>query len=433
MSRIPREKIRELAIQLHKKYSGKIEIINKVPLRTADDLSLAYTPGVADACMEIVAHKELAYDYTSKANLIAVVTDGSRVLGLGNIGPAGLPVMEGKSLLFKMFGGVDAFPICLGTQDQDQIVQAVEWLAPSFGGINLEDIDAPKCFYVHEKLMAKLDIPVFHDDQQGTAVVIAAGLINALKVVGKKIGQTQVSMIGAGAAGLATCKLLMEMGVKGKNIFLVDSKGVLYDGRGGMDPWKERLAKVTNREKRTGGIMEAMKGTDAVIALSKPGPGVITKEMVQAMASNSIVFALANPVPEIWPEDAKAAGAKVVATGRSDFPNQVNNQLGFPAIFRGVLDVRAKTINVEMQIAAARAIAKVAERKGLSEGYIIPLATDVSVVPREAAAVAKAAMDTGVARIKVDPKEIAKKAAKWLKMSRRKHEKLWRAGLTLPP
>jgi malate dehydrogenase (oxaloacetate-decarboxylating) len=388
---------------------------------------------VADPCREIHANKEKVFEYTNKANFIAVVTDGSRVLGLGNIGPeAGMPVMEGKSLLFKYLGDVDAFPICLGTQDPDEIIQATKWIAPTFGGINLEDIDAPKCFYIFEKLSKELEIPVFHDDQQGTAIVTLAGLLNALKFVGKKIGQIQIAQLGAGAAGIATTKLLIAAGAKPGNIIMVDSKGILIEGREDLDPYKAEVAKITNKERRTGGIAEAIKGSDVVIGLSKPGPGVISEEMVKSMASEPIVFAMANPEPEIVPDVAKKAGAKIVATGRSDYPNQINNSIGFPAIFRGMLDVRATAINTQMMLAAAYEIAKCAEEKGLREDRIIPTMAETEVYSREAAAVAGAAVDSGVARVKISFEEERENAEKRISQYKKLVTSLMRQGFIKP-
>jgi malate dehydrogenase (oxaloacetate-decarboxylating) len=397
----------EIAIKWHGFYKGKVGTNIKVPITSLNDFSYWYTPYVADVCRAIQADSHRQYELTNKSNLVAVVTDGTRILGLGDIGPkAGMPVMEGKALIFKYLGDVDAFPICLGTKDPDQIVQAVKWIAPTFGGINLEDIDSPKCFQVLQELTKQLDIFVWHDDQQGTATVILAGLINALKIAGKKIGEIQTTILGAGAAGIPTARLLIEAGAKRESIIMVDSKGILYDGRQDMDKWKSGIAKITNGEHRTGGIEEAVKDCDVIIGISKPGPGVITQEMVRSMASNSIVFALANPTPEILPSEAKEGGAKVVATGRSDFPNQVNNSIGFPAILRGALDVHAKTINTEMMIEAAQEVAKFAEEKGLNEDYIVPRMTEFEMYPREAAAIARAAIRTGAARVKVDPKKI---------------------------
>ena len=383
------------ALELHEKSKGKIEVISRVPLKTREDLSLAYTPGVAEPCKKIVAKKEDVYRYTRKGNLVAVVTDGSAVLGLGNIGPeAALPVMEGKAILFKEFGGVDAFPICLGTQDVDEIVEIVKNLEPVFGGINLEDISAPRCFEIEERLRRELDIPVFHDDQHGTAVVVLAALTNGLKVVGKKFGDVEVVISGAGAAGIAIAKILLSKGVK--NIVLVDSRGAIYKGRKeGMNPWKEEMAEVTNRKMEKGGIGDVIKGKDIFIGVSVPN--LLTKDMVRSMNEDPIIFAMANPDPEIMPNDAKEAGARIVATGRSDFPNQVNNLLAFPGILKGALMVRAREINEEMKMAAAEAIASMV--KNVSEDYIIPDSLDRGVAEKVAEAVAEAARRTGVARV----------------------------------
>jgi len=404
-------KFNALAEKWHRFYQGKLSVSLKVPVSSYQDFAVWYTPGVAEPCQKIVRNPESVYQYTNKANSVAVVTDGSRVLGLGNIGSAaGMPVMEGKALLFKYLGDVDAFPICLSTQEPDEIIQAVKWIAPGFGGVNIEDVDAPKCFYIAERLTEELDIPVFHDDQQGTAVVTLAGLLNALKLRGSKIGEVTFANLGAGAAGIAVAKLLIAAGADPGKMTLVDSKGILYKGRGSMDKWKEQMAEITNRERKTGGIEEAMKGADVVIGLSKPGPGVITEAMVRSMADDPIVFALANPWPEIYPDEARKAGARMIATGRSDFPNQINNSLGFPAIFRGLLDVGAKAVNTEMLLAAARELAACAEEKGLREDHIMPTMDEISVYAREAAAVADAAVRTGVARTKLTREEVRARA-----------------------
>jgi len=398
----------EIAKKWHKFYKGKISVNLKHPIRSYHDFAIVYTPGVAEPSKEIFKDPDKVFDYTNKPNFVAVVSDGSRVLGLGNIGPHGsLPVLEGKAVLFKYLADVDAFPVALDTQDPDEIIAAVKWMSPTFGGINLEDIASPKCFYVLEKLVEELDIFVWHDDQQGTATVILAGVINALKLVGKKISEIQIAMIGAGAAGLPTTKLLVEAGAQPGNIFVVDRGGILNTRRfPDLNKYKQEVAGVTNKEEREGGIAEAIKGVDLTISISKPGPGVITKEMVSSMADDAIVFALANPVPEISPKEAKEGGARIVATGRSDYPNQVNNSLGFPAIIRGSLDVMAPTINVDMQIAAAEELARFSEGKGISEDYITPKMSEFDVFPLEAAAVARAAIKSGMARIKVDPDEI---------------------------
>ncbi|MFQ6128921.1 MAG: NADP-dependent malic enzyme [Thermoplasmata archaeon] len=400
----------EDALKLHPFYQGKIEVALKAPVRDFGDFAIWYTPGVAEPCRVIHKDIEQAYVQTNKWNTIAVVSDGTRVLGLGDIGPeAGLPVMEGKSLLFKYLGGVDAFPICLDTKDPDEIITCVKWLQPSFGGINLEDIAHPKCFYILDRLRAEMDIPVWHDDQQGTATIVVAGFINALKVVGKKMDDVLVSMIGAGAANIATSRVLIAAGVSIKNIIMVDSKGILHPGRTDVrekyrDKWKMCLE--SNKEGRTGGIPEAMKDTDVCIGASVPGPGTIKPDWVSSMAANPIIFPVANPIPEIWPWEAKEAGARVVATGRSDFPNQVNNSLGFPGIFRGTLDVNARTITDEMCIAAAYELAKTAEDNGIHEEYIIPTMDEWEVFPREATAVAMKAIEQGVARKRLSRQEI---------------------------
>ncbi|HBA55551.1 MAG TPA: malate dehydrogenase, partial [Syntrophorhabdus aromaticivorans] len=389
------------ALKMHPYYKGKIEIVPKCVIRDVDDFAVWYTPGVAEPCREISRNPELAYEYTNRANMVGIVTDGTRVLGLGDIGPlAAMPVMEGKALLFKYLGGVDAFPICLDTKDPDELIKAVKLLTPSFGGINLEDIENPKCFYILDKLRSEMTIPVWHDDQQGTAAVTLAGLINALKIVGKKIEDAKITMIGIGAANVCISKMIFKAGADPKKFIVVDSKGILSRKRDDIGPThKEKLefCRITNAENRDGGIEEALKGQDVVIALSKSGPGVIKKEWISAMADNSIVFVCANPIPEIWPWEAKEAGARVVATGRSDFPNQVNNSVGFPAIFRGTLDVRARTITDEMCIAAAYELAKCAEDKGLQEDHLLPTMDEWEVFPREAVAVARKAMEQGVA------------------------------------
>ncbi|WP_279388082.1 NAD(P)-dependent malic enzyme [Tepidibacillus fermentans] len=399
--------LKEEALKMHRENHGKLQVSAKVPLMNAHDLSLAYSPGVADPCMAIHDDKEKVYEYTMKGNTVAVVTDGTAVLGLGNIGPeAAMPVMEGKSVLFKNFAGVDAFPICLNTTDVDKIVETVKLLEPTFGGVNLEDIAAPNCFIIEERLKKELNIPVFHDDQHGTAIVTLAGLINALKLVNKKMDEIKVVANGAGAAGIAIIKLLISVGVK--DVIMCDTKGIIYEGRQvGMNPVKEEIAKITNKEKLQGTLADALKGADVFIGVSVAG--AVTQDMVKSMNKDAIIFAMANPVPEIFPDEAKAAGARVVGTGRSDLPNQVNNVSAFPGIFRGALDVRAREINEEMKIAAAYAIADLIEEKELTEDYVIPNPFDPRVAPKVAGAVAKAAMDTGVARIQVDVKEIEEK------------------------
>lgn len=398
---------REEALKLHKDNQGKLEVKLKVKLENGNDLSLAYSPWVAEPCMEIHNDKEKVYDYTMKGNTVAVVSDGTAVLGLGNIGPeAGLPVMEGKAVLFKNFAGVDAFPICLDTTDVEKIIETVKLLQPTFGGVNLEDIAAPNCFVIEQRLKKETDIPIFHDDQHGTAIVTLAGLINALKLVNKKIDEIKVVANGAGASGTAIIKLLMSMGVK--DVIMCDTKGIIYEGRPfGMNPFKEEIAKITNKEGITGSLTDALKGADVFIGVSVGG--AVTPDMVKLMNPDPIIFAMANPTPEIFPEEAKAAGAKVVGTGRSDYPNQVNNVLAFPGIFRGALDVRAKDINEEMKIAAAYAIAELINEDELHEDYVIPDPFDPRVAPRVAARVAQAAMDSGVARLMVDPNEVEEK------------------------
>ncbi|QNB47634.1 NAD-dependent malic enzyme [Thermanaerosceptrum fracticalcis] len=396
--------LKEKALKLHFDNKGKIEVISKVPVKTSADLSLAYTPGVAEPCKEINKDINKVYDYTAKGNLVAVVTDGTAVLGLGDIGPeAGMPVMEGKAVLFKTFGGVDAFPICVATKEVDKIVEVVKMLEPTFGGVNLEDISAPRCFEIEERLKKETNIPIFHDDQHGTAVVVLAALINALKIVNKEISKVRIVVNGAGAAAIATVKLLISMGVS--NVLLCDRSGIIYEGRKeGMNKAKEEIALATNKEKLQGSLSDALKDADVFIGLS--GPGTATKEMIAGMNKDAIVMAMANPVPEIMPDEAKAGGAKVICTGRSDFPNQVNNVLAFPGIFRGALDVRATDINEEMKIAAAYAIAGLVGDE-LSADYVIPKALDLRVGPAVAAAVAEAAMKSGVARVKVSPEEVA--------------------------
>lgn len=422
----------QLALKYHPFYRGKIEIVPKCPIRSFDDFAIWYTPGVAEACETIRNRPEAVFENTNKWNTIAIVTDGTRVLGLGDIGPeAGLPVMEGKALLYKYLGGIDAFPICLGTKKTEEIIQAVKWIQPSFGGINLEDIAQPKCFEVLDALQGQLDIPVWHDDQQGTGTVVLAGFINALKVVGKKMSETKITMIGAGAANVALARLLMFAGAKPGNIILVDSKGILHKNRKDLQntsPKKWQLSQTTNSEGKEGGIEVALKGADACIAMSRPGPGVVTKDLVSNMNDDAIVFACANPVPEIWPWEAEEGGARVIATGRSDFPNQLNNSLGFPGIFRGTIDVRARTITDEMCLAAASELAKLAEEKGLSEKYIIPTMDDWELFPREATAVALKAIEQGVARISRTKEELYASARSIITRAREQAKYLMRSG-----
>jgi malate dehydrogenase (oxaloacetate-decarboxylating) len=423
------------AMILHPFYRGKIEVVPKCCIRDFDDFAIWYTPGVAEPCKEIQKNPLKVYDYTNKWNTVAVVSDGTRVLGLGDIGPeAGLPVMEGKSLLFKYLGGVDAYPICLDTKDPDEIIQVVKWLKPSFGGINLEDIEKPKCFYILKKLREEMDIPVWHDDQQGTATIVTAGAINALKIVNKKLDETLVSMIGAGAANIAIARVLIATGIKQKNIIMADSKGILNPSRKDLEkekktnPEKWAICLKSNAEGRIGSAAEALKDTDICIAASKPGPGTIKKEWVASMADDAIMFATANPVPEIWPWESKEAGARIIATGRSDFPNQINNSLGFPGIFRGTLDVRAETITDEMCIAAAYELAKTAEDKGLSDEYIVPTMDSWEVFPREAVAVALKAISQGIARLKPSKQELYEHALSIIKKARDETQVLMEEG-----
>ena len=384
------------SLKKHAEWGGKIEIISTVPCKTKEDLALAYTPGVAQPCLEIQKDVNKSYELTRRHNLCAVITDGSAVLGLGDIGPeAGMPVMEGKCALFKAFGDVDAFPLCIKTQDVDEFVNAVYLLSGSFGGVNLEDISAPRCFEIERKLKAKCDIPIFHDDQHGTAIITLAGLLNALKVVGKKKEEVKVVTSGAGAAAIAIVKLLLSAGFK--NVVMTDRTGAIYAGREGLNWIKAEMAEVTNLNKEAGKLCDVIKGADVFIGVS--APGTLTTEMVKTMNKDAIVFACANPTPEIFPDDAKAGGARVVSTGRSDYPNQINNVLAFPGIFRGTFDVRASDINEEMKMAAAMAIANLISDEELNENYIIPAAFDERVGPAVAKAVAEAARATGVARI----------------------------------
>ena len=385
------------SLRLHGEWKGKIEVVTTVPVETKDDLSLAYTPGVAQPCLEIQKDVDKSYDLTRRWNMCLVVTDGSAVLGLGDIGPeAGMPVMEGKCVLFKAFGDVDAFPLCIKSHDVDEIVNTIYLISGSFGGVNLEDISAPRCFEIEKKLKEKCDIPIFHDDQHGTAIITLAGLTNALKVVGKKKEDVRIVMNGAGAAAISIARLLLKAGFK--NITLCDRKGAIYEGSAeGMNAVKEEMSKVTNLDKKSGSLADMLAGADVFIGVS--APGAVTTEMVKTMAEDAIIFACANPTPEIFPDEAKAGGAKVVSTGRSDFPNQINNVLAFPGVFRGAFDVRAKDINDEMKIAASEALAALISDEELSPDYIIPKAFDKRVGPAVAKAVADAARKTGVARI----------------------------------
>jgi len=434
------EKPAKLAMAYHPFYSGKVQVMAKCVIRDFYDFAIWYTPGVAAPCRKIKEDPELSLEYTNRWNYVAVVSDGTRVLGLGDIGPeAALPVMEGKALLFKYLGGVDAFPLCISTKDKDEMITFLKWIEPTFGGINLEDIEKPKCFHVLEEAREELNIPVWHDDQQGTATVVLAGLINALKLVGKKMDEVLISVIGVGSANTRTALVLMRAGVKPENLIMVDSKGILHPDRKDLEakkeenPWKWDFCLKTNGEGRVGGIPEAMKGTDVCIAMSRPGPGVIKPEWVSSMADDAIVFACANPIPEIWPWEAKEAGARIVATGRSDFPNQINNSLGFPAIFRGVLDVRATTVTDDMCIAAAKALAEYAEEKGLREDYIVPLMSEWEVYPREAVACALQSIKEGVARIKPSRDELWERAVSIIKNARESVHLLMKEGLIPPP
>ncbi len=407
------------ALELHPYYRGKLQVMPKAPINSMDDFGIWYTPGVAQPCLEISKDPSKSFVHTNRWNAVAVVSDGTRVLGLGDIGPeAAMPVMEGKAMLFKYLGGVDAYPICLDTKDTDEIIRTVKLLKPTFGGINLEDLSSPKCFEILDRLREdpEMDIPVWHDDQQGTATIQVAGAMNALELVGKKWAESLFTLVGTGAANIATARVLNAAGVPWKNMLMMDSKGILGEHRRDLEenrkhhPLKWDLARKTNGEGREGGITEAMSGADIVIAASKPGPGTITKKQVQGMANDAIVFASANPVPEIWPWEAEEAGARIIATGRSDFPNQINNSLGFPGIFRGTLDVNATTITDGMCIAAAEELAKVAKDKGLREDYIVPTMDEWEVFPREAAAVGVQAIIDGVARNKLTHQELLEMA-----------------------
>jgi malate dehydrogenase (oxaloacetate-decarboxylating) len=423
----------EDAIRLHRFYRGKTETALRCCVRDFQDFAIWYTPGVAAVCKEIASDPELAYTYTSKWNTVAIVSDGTRVLGLGDIGAKGaMPVMEGKALLFKFLGGVDAVPVCVGTKNLEEIINFVKWLQPSFGGVNLEDIEQPKCFELLNRLRAEMEIPVWHDDQQGTAAVTVAGLVNALKVVGKEIDKANIAMVGAGAANVRIAWMIMAAGADPEKIIMCDSKGTLHKGRTELkathkEKWE--LAERTNGRNIIGQIPDAMKGADVVIALSKPGPDTIHQDWVRSMAKDAIVFVCANPVPEMWPWDAKEAGAAIVATGRSDFANQVNNSLGFPAIFRGVLDVRAKTITDEMCIAAAFELAKCAEDRGLTSDYIIPTMEEWEVYPRQAAAVGTKAVEQGVARVNLSWDELYENAEVTIKRSRKMTTLLMEEGI----
>ncbi len=428
------------ALRLHPFYKGKVGVTLKCRVRDFKDFAIWYTPGVAAACMEINKDVEKAYEMTNKGNFVAVVSDGTRVLGLGDIGPeAAMPVMEGKALLYKYLGGVDAFPICLREKDPDKIIYLVKALQPTFGGVNLEDISHPKCFHILDTLRAECEIPIWHDDQQGTACVTVAGLINALKIVNKKIGEIKVTVIGSGAAGIAIARLLIAAGVNPENMLAVDSKGILSRDRADRETlqtkFKEKwdLCLKTNPKNKQGDMAESIKGADVLISVSASGPGVIKPEWIKTMAKDAIVFAEANPIPEIWPWEAKEAGARIVATGRSDFPNQVNNSLGFPGIFRGTLDVRARTITDEMCIAAAYELAKVAEDHGLSEEYIIPNMDQWEVFPREAVAVGRKAIEQGVARKDIPADELYKMAETTIRKAREEIQFLMKEGFIVDP
>ena len=425
-----------LSIEVHKKYGGKIAVMPKVPIRSMDDFAIYYTPGIAEVSRRIHEEPDLSFELTSRWNVIGVITDGTRVLGLGNIGPeAAYPVMEGKALIFKYLGGVDAIPLPIRVKTPEEFLFVAQALEPALGGINLEDIESPKCFYLLEELRKRVKIPVWHDDQQGTATATLAALINALKIVGKKISDVTIALIGAGASNIYTANILIKYGAKPGNLIMVDSRGILHPEREDIDkmmienPWKYKYAIETNAERRKGGIPEAIKGVDVVIAASRPGPGIIKKEWVASMNKDAIVFALANPVPEIWPWEAKEAGARIVATGRSDFPNQVNNSLIFPAVFRGALDVRATTITDEMLIAAAEEVAKFTEERGINEEYIIPKMTEWEVYVREAAAVAATASAQRVARIPKSYKEELEHAREIIGKNIRLVELLMKEGI----
>jgi len=425
----------KIAPPYHTFYRGKLEVMPKCAIRSLQDFNIWYTPGVAQVCRDVEKNREKAFEETSKWNYVAVVSDGTRVLGLGDIGGlAGMPVMEGKALIFKYLGGVDAFPICLSTKDPEEIIQAVKWIEPSFGGINLEDFSSPKCFYILDRLRKEMPIPVWHDDQQGTAAIVLAGAINAFKIVGKKMGTAKVVFVGSGAANTRTFYVLKEAGANPKNILMTDSKGILSQSREELKgTYKWDLAVQTNADGIEGGIREALDGADIVIAASTPGPGVITKDDVSVMADDSIVFACANPIPEMWPWEAKEAGARIVATGRSDFPNQINNSLVFPAIFRGALDVRAKTITDEMCIASANELAKYAEDKGMSDEYIIPSMDEWEIYPRQAVATGLKAISQGIAQRKASRKELYETAESIIRRTQDLLKLLMREKLIAPP
>ncbi len=433
------QKPAEDAMKLHKFYRGKMQTVAKCQVRDFNDFAIYYTPGVAEPCRAIEADESRINELTNRWNTVAVVTDGTRVLGLGDIGPkAGYPVMEGKCLLFKYLGGVDAVPICLDTKNPDEIIQVVKWLEPSFAGINLEDIANPKCFYILDRLRAEAGIPVWHDDQQGTATVMLAGLINALKIVGKKISEVRVVLNGSGAANVACARLMFAYGAKPGSTLVVDSKAILHPGRKDLEEKKEEYADkwrfciTTNAEGRTGSLTEALKGADILISYSKSGPGVITPEQIGLMAKDAICFVAANPIPEIWPWEAKDAGAKIVGTGRSDFPNQVNNSIGFPAIFRGVLDVGARTITDNMCIVAAESLAKYTEEHGMNEEYITPTMGEPEAFIREAVDIGMEAQKEGIASITISRDELRKKVEFMINSAREQHDALVQAGCIAP-
>jgi malate dehydrogenase (oxaloacetate-decarboxylating) len=422
----------EQAMKLHPFYRGKIEVTPKCCIRDFNDFAIWYTPGVAEPCKDIHKNPEKVFEHTNKWNMVAVVSDGTRVLGLGNIGPmGGLPVMEGKAILFKYLGGVDAFPLCINAHGTEDIIQFVKWIQPTFAGINLEDIEKPKCFTILDRLREECEIPVWHDDQQGTAAVTVAGLFNALKIVNKKLEDMRMTIIGAGASGLCIARMAAVAGADPGKIILVDSKGILHKGRTDLrerEPDKWHYCQITNAEGRAGDMAAAIEGADVLVGLSTPGPDVIKKEWISTMREDSIVFACANPIPEIWPWEAKEAGARIVATGRSDFENQVNNSLGFPGIFRGTLDVMATTITDEMCIEAARELAKVAEDKGLREDYIIPSMDEWEVFPREAVAVGMKAIEQGHARREMSRDKLYEQAVSIIERSRKETQKLMETG-----
>ena len=428
------------ALRLHPFYQGKIQTNPKCAIRSFDDFGIWYTPGVAEPCREIDENPDKVFEHTNKSNMVAVVSDGSRVLGLGNIGPeAGLPVMEGKALLFKYLGGIDAFPITLDTEDPEEIIRTVKILEPTFGGINLEDIAKPKCFEVLERLREEMSIPVWHDDQQGTASIELAGIINSLKIVDKDMEDVRYAIIGAGSANVALTRVMFNAGVPPENVIMADSTGILHENREDLrddkenNSYKQELARKTNGEGRTGGLEEAIRDTDVLVAASAPGPDTIKQEWIERMNEDAVVFVVANPIPEIWPWKAKEAGARIVGTGRSDFPNQINNSIGFPGIFRGTLDVNAKTITDEMAIAAAHAIADTAEEKGLSEDYVVPNMDEWEVFINQAVAVGKKAIEQGIARNELSEDELAEKARSRIEKAREWTQKAMEEGLIEEP